>query len=843
MSSLKLKPPGEMKDEELAEFVKQKLYRENPLYGEDVSRWRRAELYDQNEQVLQKSYAYSGAAHSSQWRKVRHDPYNAQDIFLPVFNEGVTARENESSRLGRPEYKPRVRAKGQNPDLKAKEGAQGAERALISRLKDMRWDVQADRAFWQMPGYGGCWLLSRWDQTWLDTVRVPAAALACPRHPVVSPPSPVALPSPPPEGAGLSDPSGIAAFESETVVNGELIDAQAGVMPLPGTCSYLVREMDHGGEKVCPHCPDHPALMAYEPTMEEAQSDLGQDLPKGDWFLTAEYPYGLFPRDCGLGVDPTDVDEWSHAHIETLDWVAARWPAKVRDEKGEERIKGESVAQLLVQNPTLGSPALLESAKSIGAYKEHVLVMEWHKKPWYCWNETTRRFARNRGRSMVVVNGIGCLDADMEIESFTKPGTYVNRVELEFVAWEFMDGGRRGTAGAGLWDRMFDAQDGINTRMGQVGAVNERGALPIALMDRNANMEMPAQQMAIPYRQVECQTDPGTTRPPIEIINNDTIAPGVYQEMDNYRGYMDRGSGNVEVERGQIPPGAGAATSIAYLKTEAGEKRRPRIARYRNALVRKWNHGLQLMAAMYIEPRSYNYKDDTGEEREAFITGDVIASANPQVDIYPAPDYDAKDLQRENVRDAIRLGALDPKASSRINRKVLRIFDDSLEIFVDDDLQEEQAQREWQMFKDQGRVPVVDPGIDQDVVHKEEHGRNIMSPWFRQQEEAAGWDGALEILGNQWDESLQQVGISAQGMSPQPLIKGMWQQKLQAAGYRPKDAEALEKVLSWRAHYEAHRLREIMAQVSAQPTAEAPGQGSAPALTNEAPMAPPEMVQ
>lgn len=843
MSDAKLPPIGSQSEADIAAYVKERVYKDSPLHAQDVSRWRKAELYDQCEQWLRKAKGASDQRYATQWVALTQDAGDPNSIPLPVYNEGISIRENETARLGRPEYKPRVRARGENPSLKAKEGAEGAERALISRLKDMPWYQQADRLFWHLPGYGGAWLMSYWDQTWMDTVRVPAKCLACPRHPSVQSPALVTPPVPPPGPELPGSPVGVEAFTSETSVNGEPVESSFGLEPIPAPpCNYVVREQDlppRTDDLVMHKCPQCDLeLVPYQPSDEEALGSLGEDLPKGDWYVKVLDPYGVFPRDSGIGVDNTDVDEWVYVHVETLDWVASRWPSKVRDERGEERIHGESVSALMAQNPTLGSPIFLEAASSTAAFKEHVLVYEYNKKPWFEWNPESRAYEKNRGRAIVVVNDVVCLDATLLVDSLTKPGDRVTRVRLEFVPFEFRDGGRRTTVGQGLWDRLFDANEGINERKAQIRAVNERGALPKYLGRRGSRLNQDAGfKSTVPYSVIYYDTDPLDTSSPLQLIQNSTIDAGAYTEVNDDREFMRRSSGQVEVESGQVPPGVSAATSIAYLKTESGEKRRPRIARVRQALIRAWEHGLRLMAAFYIEPRPYSYEDETGEEREAFVTGDVVSQSNPRVDIYASPDYDAQDIEREGIRDSIQLGVLNPTQTPQLNRKVFKTLNPSLDFFMDDDLQEQQAQREWQRFKDDGVVPVIDPGLDDDTTHHQEHGRVCFSAWFRQQEEAANWDGALAILSGLWDATVQQIGMAVQqqpGLSPQPLIVQQFTGLLQAQGFAAPDQQALNNVIQWRAHDEAHKLNLVVKQmVSAPPTVEAAGQGSSPEAQSE----------
>ena len=892
MKDRDLPPPGKADEIDLVKFVKERAYRSSPLYADDFLMARKAELYDQGEQWLQRAHSSRDSRSPTQWIGITSNANDPNSIPLPVYNEMVALRENESARLGRPEYKPRVKPKGENPGITEKEGADGAERALISRLKAMRWDEEQEQLVYNMPMYGGSWLHSYWDQTWMDTVRVPEKQAMCQNHELMrqpeAPPEPPPMPPPQdelgiggaPGGSPLQEGLGLdAPLEQPAVpgpedpfadplagppeaalggmgptgpadggVGGGAISPPASPPPMPPLppfpemgmeaqpeCDFTTPVDKAPQDKICPDCGG--SLEEYNPTQEEAQGDLGKDWPKGDWNLRAlKGPYGVFPRDAGVGVDRTDVDEWIYAHVERLDWVAERYPDKVRDENGDLKIHPEHPTTLMSEHPTMGAPLVFQQAQHTSVFKDHVLVYEYNRKPWLYWDQEEKAYTKNHGRHTVIVGDRVCIDTDLEIESLNKPGTWVARARMEFIPWEPKEGGRRQTAGMGLWDRLFDAQDGINERMSQIRAVNQRGALPYYLQARGRNFETKAANSSVPFRHVQVDIDPTDRQPPLQLIQNTTIDSGVYAEIEAGQQFAQRVSGQVEVERGQVPPGVAAATAIAYLKTESGEKRRPRIRRIRGGLVRGWEHGLQLMSALYIEDREYSFEDEFGEERDAFIHGEIIAAANPKVDIYPTPDYDQADAQRESIRDMVQLGILKPDQTPQVNRKIVEALDPTLKFFVEDDLQEDQAHREWRDFKEKGKVPVIDPSLDDPMTHYQLHGQSCFSAWFRGLEEQGGWDQVLSILGADWDQQLLQIAMARQpGTSIQTEILRFWQERLgqaiQMGMLQPQDPKALQQILQWRSHMESHKLRALIQSSGI----EAPATGSSPDSASEEP--------
>jgi hypothetical protein len=134
--------------------------------------------------------------------------------------------------------------------------------------------------------------------------------------------------------------------------------------------------------------------------------------------------------------------------------------------------------------------------------------------------------------------------------------------------------------------------------------------------------------------------------------------------------------------------------------------------------------------------------------------------------------------------------------------------------------------------------------LDDAMTHFQEHGRECFSAWFRGEEAKAGWDRILGFLGSDWDEALTQLSfLKPPGTSLQDLILQFWNVRMQMAvqmqGYQPpmdeEGIKALENVLHWRSHMEAHKYEFLMQAAKQQPPPTAPGQGSSPTTASESP--------
>ncbi|MGH7273538.1 MAG: hypothetical protein ACREIQ_03650, partial [Nitrospiria bacterium] len=584
---------------------------------------------------------------------------------------------------------------------------------------------------------------------------------------------------------------------------------------------------------------------------------LGTAQPLGDWLLTVADPYGMHPKNLGFMMTPGNINEWREVHVETLDWVAMHYPEKAA------QVKPERPDVIAKYSPVLGAPDLFSSIIDAKIMKDCVRVMEWHKKPWmeeFKGPDGTISYRLNKGRSMVLAHNVILLDAPYLIPSPVDPSKELARVEMDYIPWEVQDGGRY-LQGMSLWQLLFDPQDNANEIRSQVQSVRQRMAVPLYLALKSHNLEL-ATRDGVPGRFAFIDVDPEAPNFDLKIINNTTIADGVWKELEDTTSSIDKYSGNVEVEKGQVPPNVEAALAIQYLKTYAGEKREPRIARIKEALRRMWKHGLELMTAFYIEPREMSYENEAGDERWEMLLGQDIAGET-SLTVESEADFDDKARNQELVLTLVERGILAVNGpngyDATLAREVARVLDAPESLFEVQDIQKDGAQREYIEFLEGGKVPVVDPSLDDHGAHYRQHGIDAKSDWFKDLEERAEWGNALKILGANWDQLLLQVAMTPGPLCLQERILQVWTQVLQFAAQpqpmlgpdgmpmvdpatgqpmlspplyqMPQDLEALQSVLQWRAHSEDHKYTEQMRQMQAMqgPVLAAPGGAQGPA--------------
>lgn len=830
--------------DQIKRWVLDGIYYNHPIRLRDFARHRRAELFDQGMQWLRRAYgAMDSSVYASQWVEVYWTKDDPEWVPTPVFNEGVGSRINESARLGRPNYRPVVNPESRQPDLNSKLGAKAQQRHLRHQLRKGGWeDIHGPQFYYHMPLYGGAYwkseLVNSYDETDVIPVDTAERCASC--------------------GFTSAGP-----------------EIAQGLMPKLAGMGLPENAFKGGRLEQCPKCQTMMQPFSADPS---GQDSLGRPLGKlvaiARWELTTRSPYDVFVRNLGFDLRRTGeqpIDEWSEVHVEHLDsWVANRYPMHV------DKIRAEDPVMLAMYHPTAGQPDLYPGGLDAKMFKRSVRVKERHKAPWMekVFDEATGQYVRrmNKGRSAVVIGEEVVFYGNYLLDSINYPGETVPRAVLDYVPWEFRDGGRR-LQGLGLWDIMFDPQEAANEIRSQTQAVRQRLAVPLYIALSSQNFDISAMRGGVPGRLAEIDVDPVSPTFVPQMINNETIDAGVKAELEDAVSAIERYAGNVDVEKGTPPPNVSAASAIRLLKEAASEKREPRLNRIKASLRRAFKHGAELGVHMFFEDREMRYEEDDGEQTLSLVNGKAFAK-QVNVDVDVEPDFDDKMKAVETVRDLISLQIVVPgNLSPQQSRRIGKLLDAPKELYELEEAQEKAAQREWIDFRDGGRFPRMDPGLDDHGAHLDQHGRDAMTEVFRDLEEKANWDGALAAgLSAAWPQlrtlAMQHHMLMSSLPPPQPgmpsavppmpdlqeQIVNLWASILDAAaasvdpatgmvvpGFTPPDEEALIKVMWWRAHMEAHRLEEETRQTlaMAQPVAAQPGADATAAGNQTAPGAAP----
>lgn len=805
---VKCPPKGQGSYPELAQWVHDGIFQTQPLRLRDVLEWRENEMLDQGYQWLRPVAGALGGV--SQWIDLFWDATVDKRMPMPVLNKGLDKRINESSRLGRPDYRPVARPRGTNPNLSQQIGARRLQSMLRHRLELMGWNSTGnDDLAYHMPLYGGAWTISYWDERWDDLTADPVqTGVECPRCKLRL-------------ATGQDDANG----------------------------SWLTQ---------CPRCQEtgvEAPFQKFMPTLEEAMRErdpmgrpFGKLRPKGDWVLRVEPPDNIFLPNMGLDVKPHAIDDFTWVHIETMDWLHAHYPDKARN------IRPDDPALLAAWHVIGGAPATLGMTLGFGLFKNMIRVKERHRGPRIVYRDGSdgqeAGWVLDHGRSVVIAANSVLRDEDYMIQS-PQTGKLVPRARLDYAQWELRDGARR-IQGLSMWRVMRDSQKISNEIIAQTQAVRRTCAVPIWLVARDQNFELAGLREGMPGYMAEIDVDPTAPGPEPKLINNMTIAPGVNTELKTVDDFMDRVA--PPIEGGGTEPGVDAARAMNALKEEAGKKREPRIKRVKDMMVRQFKHGASLMQNLYDRPRECRYVNEDGEESWESFSGLELGT---EVDLTVEPAMVDEDKQRMATQALLENQVISAQQSPQMQREITEIIGGpelKERLFEAEMLQENAAKREWSRFRDRNIPPVVDPILDNSAVHLDCHARDAESEWFREYTDRAQWDSALKLLGANMLEELQMIrNLDPMQLPPDiqmqlpPDLQGQimffWMRKLGERGFiQPPgmpgapagpDTQALKVVMEWQAHMAAHRLIEEKKQLAAQmgPMMAAPGGPQTPAGT------------
>ena len=304
-------------------------------------------------------------------------------------------------------------------------------------------------------------------------------------------------------------------------------------------------------------------------------------------------------------------------------------------------------------------------------------------------------------------------------------------------------------------------------------------------MLREHNLEIVEMGGGLPGRMAALDAIAGSPGTVPQLANNTTVAPGIPAQGKDAVEFMQRGGKNVEVDRGQVPPNVGAAQAIEMLTAASSVQREPAQKRIKACLRRMWRHGARLMAGLYLpeDARSYRFEDEDGEERNQVLEGGgKDFKGQTDIDIDGEPDYDVQAREVETIRDLIQLTILNPETLTRPGQEDREEAQAPEDLFEDEDLQNAAAQREFIDFRNRGKRPVLDPGLDDHSEHYQTHGRAAHDPFIKDLEERAIGTVPSPRSGGLLGAAFH-AGYMRNGMCLQDRIGAFWDEMLMMVGW------------------------------------------------------------
>lgn len=843
-----------------------KTWAENCLFYTSMYRmrrwalWRLADLFFDGDQtcLLPSNLGYAGTELSRLFQPDMLALLGDDMPARPVLNEFKDCILNESSRLNKSDYDPRVRPEGNDPGYQQRRGAKLATRALKSGLTATDWDEKKRVTSMHMPLYGGVWHLSRWETSLEDTTRI--AVQGC----VVCPQCQCKYAGPVPGQAPDAQACPNCTDHEETRPAGPLDVAQRAQAVDPTLADQMTGDLPpevHAQLQapITERVPGGPPLQPYTPVNEElSQQDamgrpLGEDVPMGSWKLEVLWPGDMFEADFGIGMNgERQVRDFTTSRVRSLDYLRARY-ANARTED----LQPEDPFTLMMYHPVGGEVAEYDNRQ---IWRNHCREITRVKMPWLakvCGPDGTpvldangkAQYKLNRGSVVTVAGGIAMEDSDLMLDG--PDGKPFPRIKAWYTPHDVAGGGQQ-RDGSSLARQLFDPQRWINWSA-SMDVDEQRNGQSRVLLNRGANASFDSPDgtaMSVIYwGGPDLEGDQSQYKPQLLSRPSASVSPGAHGQYA--QGFMDRASRKTEVEGGEVPGPTTPAQAMQIAREESGAVRKPRVQALAATYEEVYRHGLMLMQHYVREPRIAWDETDSGDEFQEFWTGaDFQGQTDVRIDISGSEDGPV--LAAQKLNDAIEKGVVNIQ-DPRTQRIVGREMGAPAEIYDAEDEQEAVAEREFLEFTRNvdpttpdglkfGRPPVVDDGIDNHANHAFRHTKDLQSDKWRQIEKLVDWDAIIVKLGP-WRQqfammmmpqavngvpSLMPPGLDNLLTTPQLAIMTLWETILGQNGVQI--TPELESVLEFRAHNEEHQYRMKMANMPpmAAPAATPEPQQAAP---------------
>ena len=724
--------PGATKEDYL-KFLKWGINHNNTARRGHFVVWERCRLYVVGEQWLEDNESdwasRLGFSPALKPRQVDDKSWYP----MPVQNEMCAPIQNEVARLMGAGSKPYIRPS--RSDSRRVKAAELSKEVLSNRLNQLCWVSKQHRAINNMVTYGTMILKSWWELDFTDMVTLPGKGVhSCPDCGAM-----VGTLTPPVDKA--------AQFLGDNPL-------KVPAIQMPSQFS----QEDKATVTACLSCDSLQPLVPAQPSPEQAQQTdslgmpLGDKVPRGDTQISVVAVYDFFPENAGIGLEANDVTEWFEERIESVEWIRKHY-------LNGYKVKPQVSIDIGRYHPCVGSAAgFVNVDKKDGLFEAHAVVREYHQQPVVVVDDQGNPTI-NKGRSIVMAGEeIVLLDDDYMIDSENAPGELIPRVVYTITPFEIRD---REVWGVSASEYMFSLQDTINTTLSQVQDARHRMGSPKILATEGMDLGF-AGFADTGYDGDILYFKPDTSSPMAkpEPFGNIQMPQNWVGEITMAQQAIGKAVGTMDVEVGQAPgKDLTAASAIMYLGEKAAERRKPRIARIKEAFCKIYRHQLQLMQKFYREDRVYSAfgKNDRWVVR-SFIGSDLMGETDVQFE--DEPYYDARMFRREVIKDGIQLGTVSIDTADA-KRKINKELGIPLEINEEQNQQVQCAEEEWFEFYEEMTEPAMSQRSDDPIIHYQVHelslrsedGRRMQSDCQFSQVELQmwGWEDKLNAL-----ESIEQ---------------------------------------------------------------------------------------
>lgn len=735
-----LGPVGKATKDEIRAHLEEATYKESPQRIQLFRDWELNRFYVRGSQwlepVLGSGLVGSNGVYQSPFLQPIVDGDDLQP--RPVHNEILPIFQNELARLVAAGNQIRVPPSETGPAVK--KAAKLAEAVLKARDEEINFQRLKAEFVRNQIMFGLGVFLSEQTTDYSRTTRRAKSAMACPECRWIA-----SLPDAEISDAKIPLIVGVSAIRA----------ASMGARPLnfandrgPGIVSAFGPDEQPKAEMTC--CPECGGELIQRDAESGDEDDylgnsLHDEIPEVDIGVSVINPRDFFPIANGR-LDPDKIiRSWATEQIVSCDYVAQFYEDgyKVKPDS-QETLK---VRQWHPQGYEDGTYIVDSQTRELDG---HTVLRRAVRLPYFEMDpDSGKRIYVDKGRWTVMAGNVVLIDSDLMIED-ERSGKLIPRAAIHWAGWEPED---QSCFSPGLITHLRSPQDNTNTAFAQAIEARHDFSSPKLMLHPGQNIEYVGQTYGNYANSIWRYQ--GGTQPPI-IQEGTQLSEQWRYEVQEYYATMQRIASSRDVEQGGAPKGVTAASALQLLAEKASIGRGPRIEATKNAVKSLGTHRLQLMGALFHEPRQFKAGGRGDRQAMKSFTGtDLMGQCD--VEVIVEAFVESPVLRREAAKEALQQQTLVLRTAGD-RRRFLDIMGVPADIAPDESIQVENATNEWVGFviredKDGvstvrfGEAPIVKADVDDNIVHAEQHMIDIMSwegeelrtNWSAMEVKIAGW--------------------------------------------------------------------------------------------------------
>lgn len=645
----------------------------------------------------------------------------------PVINICLPAVKVENSSLSKRQIIPNILPTAKDPRVET--AAKEAKDILLHTLKKNLWPEKRDDHTTNTVATGIGIMRSFWDEPHTETTPTASPfAAKCPN-----------------EGCGT--------MVSNTQVPTDLLMQTAPNAPATEIEGLGLSELEG-----CPTCEEPTPLQPFELDEEGAKGadffgrPMGEEVAKGHPALEVVSPFDFYPFNHGVDQSPSDLRVVGQATVRDLDWVYDRYPEEAED------LRPEDPQELLSRHPTMGYGGIFNSYSSSvdsGIYDSHVTIYD-------IVAEKSYRFPQGR---LIRIAGQGPEGGKV---LFSGPlYREVAGVEVATVKYAVAvhTPQHRLIWGRSVVDDLVSIQNQVNGIKSQIISARETLGSPNILATENMDLSEPSWFDAYSGKIMRYSIDPLNPLAKPEVFGGVLFPGGGELELDKLLELAKYIAGPQDIEQGEAPRNI-STTSGLQLLGEAAERRRAATERALTFCYEKiWSHQLELLWVLRTESDTYEVEGEDGSwEEKQFSRTNILGQT--KVTIEKQAEIDRSLYQREAAREA-QADMLYIVDNAITRKRLLELRGLPTDVNQDLNYQVDLAKRQWIDYVDDGKIPTIDPSIDDFRIRFQALATMLLSDEGQRLQEEMGWPKTLKQIAG-WEQEL----AKAEMMDDQ--VRGMY---------------------------------------------------------------------